>query len=71
MNYLAEYQDDQDKCQQRDFGGDLAAARRYARRLSAKDHSLLVYVVACSDDAREGAEGYAYGRRDSAGGRMQ
>ncbi len=70
LTYLTEYQDDNDKCQQRDFGTDLGKARRHARYLTAKDHSLLVYVVACSDEAREGAEAYAYGRRDHADGKM-
>lgn len=70
MFYLTEYEDDTGVIKTRDFEADLSRARGYARRLSAKDHALLVYVVACTDADRVGAECYAYGRRDHADGRM-
>lgn len=71
MNYLVEFQDANDKQVVEDcYWGGLHKARRRARYLSTKDHSLIVYVVAYDEEARHGAEAYAYGRRDYVDGRM-
>ena len=74
LTYSTEYLDDADKLHTREFGSDLSRARAQARRLSAKDHHLMVYVVATEDHRdsleRVGAEAYAYGRRDHTEGRM-
>lgn len=70
MYYLTEYQDDDDKCHTRSFD-DLSRARRHARYLTSRDHHMLVYVVACTQEDRVGAEAYVYGRRDSVEGVMQ
>lgn len=71
MSYMVEYEDDDGKIQYREFDS-INRARGYARRLSAKNHSWMVYVVALDDreGGRVGAEAYAYGRRDHTEGRM-
>lgn len=70
MFYFTEFEDDAGKIQSRNFENSLPKARSHARYLSAKDHDLLVYVIADDGSERVGAECYAYGRRDSADGRM-
>ena len=70
MFYVTEYEDDDSKIRTQQFGCDLAKARRRARYLSRKDHSLMVYVVACTHEDRVGAEAFAYGRRDHVEGKI-